>query len=295
MKGSINPTRDEGIVRSLIAVVEILRPGNVVIMFFGVVVGAAIEGGFHMLLEQANRLNIIVAGLSVAAIGAGANALNDYCDVEPDSINRPDRPIPSGRIQRNTALRLAIVLLTLGILAGYQVSVVHGFVALFSAALLIVYNRHLKRLGVVGNVVVALMTAVSILYGGIIVGTGQVALIGALFAFLLTMAREIVKDIDDVEGDKLLQSSSIPSLYGSRIAVRFALAFVILTIILLPGPFLFANFDDLYMVAIVPAGLALLHAGIKTSDSRNIRYVSRLLKVSMFLGMVALVLGRLSE
>ncbi len=92
-------------------------------------------------------------------------------------------------------------------------------IVIFAVVLLYYYSARLKRTIIAGNVVVGFMTGMAFIYGGTTVGHVERALIPAIFAFLINFARELVKDVEDIEGDKKEQAVTLPVKYGIRPAL----------------------------------------------------------------------------
>ena len=144
--------------------------------------------------------------ITVFIITGAGNAINDYFDAGIDAINRPSRPIPSGRITRNFAFRFSIVLFAAGIMISYFIGtdLIPFFIAVFNSILLYLYASYLKKKVLVGNLSVSYLTGSTFLFGGAAYGGKgiQVTLILFFLSMLATFAREIVKTIEDIEGDR---------------------------------------------------------------------------------------------
>lgn len=280
---------------TLIGLIRLIRPGNILMVIASVYVGAAIENS--LFLETIAEFNerLLFASISAGLVASGANALNDFYDLEIDRINRPDRPLPSLIVMPSSAKLLAAILMLAGIGLGLHVSLTHGIVAALCCVTLWLYNRYLKTRGVAGNLAVAVIAGVTLIYGGLVVGDGSGALTGAVFAFLLTMAREVVKDIEDVKGDAEIGSRSLPVVKGDSFARNFAIAFILVTIIATPLPFASLGFGGLFLIVMVVVNLLLFHVILQLYNGARARKLSTLLKLSMLFGMVGLILGRVGE
>lgn len=272
------------------AYLRLVRPLNLVILMAGVVLGAVLVAGPGA-LRGASGLAVWIAALSAACVGAGGNAFNDLADVGIDRVNRPDRPLAAGRIAPGAARGLWLFLSAAGVGLAALVSAWHVGVALAVAVVLWLYSVRFKKLPLVGNVVVAGLIALAIVYGGRAVGTGSSALVGAAFAFLTTLAREIVKDVEDEKGDRLGGARTLPLAVGTRQAVRVAQGVVALTLVLTPLPSLVLGYEPIYLLAVLGAGAFLLAALVHLDAPDALRPASRALKSAMVLGIVALALG----
>mgnify|MGYP001455103158 FL=1 len=180
--------------------IALTRPGNVVLTAVAVVAGSYIAAGDDIFDFQ---IEIIIASLAAMMLVGGGNALNDYNDRESDKENHPNRPIPAGLISADETLVYSRILLSAGLLI-----VLFGLanklpfiIALIGTITLISYENKLKALGLSGNIAVGFMSGAVFLYAGMVVNDPGPTLWMFGLAFLATVAREIVKDIQDLEGD----------------------------------------------------------------------------------------------
>ena len=180
--------------------IALTRPGNVVLTAVAVVAGSYIAAGDNIFDFQ---VEIMIASLAAMMLVGGGNALNDYNDRESDKENHPNRPIPAGLISADETLVYSRILLSAGLLL-----VLFGLanklpfiIALIGTITLISYENKLKALGLSGNIAVGFMSGAVFLYAGMVVNDPGPTLWMFGLAFLATVAREIVKDIQDLEGD----------------------------------------------------------------------------------------------
>ena len=180
--------------------IALTRPGNVVLTAVAVVAGSYIAAGDNIFDFQ---VEIMIASLAAMMLVGGGNALNDYNDRESDKENHPNRPSPAGLISADETLVYSRILLSAGLLI-----VLFGLdnklpfiIALIGTITLISYENKLKALGLSGNIAVGFMSGAVFLYAGMVVNDPGPTLWMFGLAFLATVAREIVKDIQDLEGD----------------------------------------------------------------------------------------------
>ena len=280
----------------LFGLIRLARPLNVVLFLVGVALGGVLAGGMGAFAPP-NAARLALACLSAALIGAGANAINDVYDLAIDQTNRPDRPIPSGAVTPGAGRAFWGVTTLAGIGLGALVSPVHLGLAAASAALLWAYSAWLKRLPFVGNLAIALVLALALFYGGLVVGGWWGAAIGAAFAFGTTLAREVVKDVEDVVGDRLGGARTLATTAGPRAASRLALAVIALTVAALPAPLPVLGGSFLFWSlpaagALLVAAWALLRAPREALPGAAGRS-SAWLKTAMVAGIVALAAVRL--
>ena len=257
--------------------------------------------------------------LSVVCIAAGGYVINDYFDVKIDRINRPDDLIVTRFISRDAAMYLFYVLTAVGLVAGAAVSWwAHSWTLLFTyvviPGLLWFYSASYKRMFLIGNLVVAFAAAIvpllvaianadylrhlyqealaySPIVGELYVWTGGFS----AFAFLLTWAREMVKDIEDIEGDREMECRTLPIVWGQKSAKIFvtSLLLVVTAIIVymllavLPFPHEWKSLPTRYVVfgLIVPilCSIVLLWAA---NNRTELHRVQTIIKFTMFMGVL---------
>lgn len=269
---------------------KLLRPVNCAIAFASVLVGASLAG------KGADVVSGLVAGLSAACVAGGGNALNDACDEAADRINRPDRPIPSGQVSARAAVSLAAVLFTLGVGVSAGLGTKAVCVALVAVGGLVVYDLALKRVPVAGNVAVSGICGMALLYGGVAVNRVEATLVPAGFAFLFHLGREIVKDIEDVQGDAAVGAESVAVAWGIRPALIMATAVYLTLIALTPIPFWQDCYNWRYLLlALCPVDAILFYALLsmwRDRSRQNLLRLDGLLKLNMVFGLLALWAGR---
>lgn len=240
---------------------------------------------------------VLVFSVVFLITGAG-NTINDYFDYEIDRINRPGRPIPSGRVSRKTALSFSVLLFGTGVVLSYWLGTVCLLLAGFNSLLLFLYASTFKRMPLAGNVVVGYLAGSTFLFGGapeIFNGTGiQSTMILFLLAVLATMAREIVKDIQDIEGDSKAKARTLPIVIGKMKASRIAAVLGITGILLSPLPLIYNvnnAFGTSYMAVIFVADILFLVSINEILLRDNAEKASKLLKMAMFVALIAFIVG----
>ncbi len=178
--------------------VRLLRPGNAVMAAVAVVLGVRLAGPWP---DLGTTIGAALAAFLVTAFG---NVLNDVLDAGIDRTAHPHRPIPSGLVTRQEARRFAGLLLILGLFEAWLAagSPLLAF-ALVNAAVLAWYELRLKRLPLVGNAVVGLLVASTLAFGGVANGAAPGPVVWLMMAMmaLTNLAREVLKDIEDMHAD----------------------------------------------------------------------------------------------
>ena len=207
--------------------IALTRPGNMVLTAIAVVAGAFIAAGTDISNFQ---IEILICCLCSMMLVGGGNALNDYNDRETDKENHPKRPIPSGKVSPDSAYMYAQVLLGLGllILLFTLENKMPFVIALIGVILLMAYENGLKAAGITGNVVVGLMSGAVFLFAGMAVNDPGPTLWMFGLAVLATITREIVKDIQDLEGDT--DRRTLPSRIGIESSLNLSILILLIAI-----------------------------------------------------------------
>jgi len=207
--------------------IALTRPGNMVLTAIAVVAGAFIAAGTEISNFQ---IEILICCLCSMMLVGGGNALNDYNDRKTDKENHPKRPIPSGSVSPDSAYMYAQALLGLGLLILLLTleNKMPFVIALIGVILLIAYENGLKAAGITGNVVVGLMSGAVFLFAGMAVNDPGPTLWMFGLAVLATITREIVKDIQDLEGDT--DRRTLPSRIGIESSLNLSILILLIAI-----------------------------------------------------------------
>ncbi|MEM1054493.1 MAG: geranylgeranylglycerol-phosphate geranylgeranyltransferase [Bacteroidota bacterium] len=278
---------------------RLTRPLNVVLFLAATALGGVLSmGGAAFEGEALSRL--LLAMLSATLVGAGSMVVNDLYDVEIDKINRPDRPLASGRVSRRTAWIFYAVLSVVGIVLGALVSPLHGGIAATSVLFLWAYSVALKGTVLLGNVAVGATIALGVLFGGLAAGAATASLwAGVLLGGTIVFVREIAKDVEDIEGDRAGGVRTLPIVWGERRALGLVLALIVAILVSLPfaaevvGAAFYVwglGLAVCLLVAFWKGAVGLAERGPLRESARTTR---AWLKGSLVLGILALVLTRL--
>lgn len=270
------------------AALRIARPVNALLSAAGVWAGALLSG--DPLLPSARVAAGMVAAVAFAAAG---NVRNDVTDVEVDRRAHPTRPLVTGEVGVRQAQAMAVGL--------YLVSLVAALLVGWAALLLVVvalllmesYERALKAQGLPGNVAVALLTAAPFVVGGLAAGrVGPALACIALLAALANVAREVLKDCEDVDADRG-HRRTLPMRVGPVAASRVAAGFLVAAALLSPLPWrLESVLAWPYLAAVGLADACFLAAA--AVGARSPARGQRLAKAGMALALAAVVVGAAS-
>lgn len=274
----------------MIAFVKIIRPFNVLITFLVVVVA--------ILITQNTRtdLNIIIlASLAAALTSAAGNIINDIYDIETDRISHPERVLVKKLITKKQAVYYYNFLNTIAIIISSRISVIITILVVVSILLLFIYSAYLKRLPLIGNVIVALLTALAFVYGGFVTGNPYASFIPAVFAFLINLIRELVKDIQDIKGDSKIHFNTFPIKYGLD-KTKYLIAVLSVVLILFTiYPFIAQLYSIEYfaivMIIVNPVTVYSLKLLYDREQDRT-QLISKILKLNIVFGLIAIFISK---
>ncbi|MEM4161145.1 MAG: UbiA family prenyltransferase [Thermoplasmata archaeon] len=270
---------------------EIIRPGNCILASTGVLVGGIIAAGASA-LALSNLPQLLLAMVVVFLSTGAGNVLNDYMDRDVDRINHPERPIPAGKIKATHAQIYACTLflaaLPFALFAEHSTALT--FIFLLAVLLMLAYEFKFKAEGLSGNLIVSLLTAMVFVFGGCAFGNPLLTIPFSLISFLASIYREIVKDIEDVEGD--FTRRTLPKKVGKRNAGFMAISALALAIGFSPAPLLLPEFKFLpklaYALLIFGADMLFIYSATFTLKSP--KKAQKLAKIGMLVGTISFLL-----
>ena len=305
----------------LAALFKMTRPKNIVIAVITLIVGYA------LLKNYPSISSLVLQSLGFAFAIGFANIQNDILDLESDKMNRPERQLVTGKVSVKAARRAWIVMFVLMLLCGGGDSLIQTFsdnglffwkrltaicylsfplcFFLFLGLLLIAYNKWLKHIPLLKNMTVAFLCTTPLLFAVqhfFQFNTSCVhteflwAIIPAIpFAFLLTTAREIYKDLEDETGDLKAGIMTFPLIAGSATARRLAGAIIVFTWISLPIPVYCINmlfkfsYPPLFLIITGTVLTPIFAYVLVQAHKAQYRKSQSAVKIAMFAGLIALI------
>lgn len=266
--------------------VELTRPVNALAASVLTFIGAYVAGGLTT-APAAVAAAVLATGL---AVGAG-NAINDYFDRDIDRINQPDRPIPRVDVVPKQALWFSVGLFAVAVGLALSLPLIAIAIAAVNLLALVFYTEYFKGLPGFGNALVAYLVGSTFLFGGAAVENVGPTVVLFVLAAVATLTREIVKDVEDVDGDREEGLNTLPIAIGERRALLVAAVVLVVGVVASPLPYFRDDFGVLYLLVVLPAVVMMVYgARVSFSDpSVGQRY----LKYGMFLATVAFILGRI--
>ncbi|AUD01895.1 geranylgeranylglycerol-phosphate geranylgeranyltransferase [Spirosoma pollinicola] len=233
-----------------------------------------------------------ILAVSTSCIAAAGYIINDYFDIKIDLINKPQRVVIGRYLKRRVAMGVHQILNVIGCLLGLYLSRWVFVVDVLSVSLLWFYSAQFKRQPLIGNVVISLLTAFSLIVMAVFYRQNTaIILIYALFSFGISLIREIIKDMQDIRGDARFGCRTLPIVWGLR---RTKYLLYVLIGAFLISLFLIANSLQNVRLAFIFGLLLfpiawLIYRLIIADTRRDFGYLSNLCKLIMLMGIVSMI------
>lgn len=270
------------------AMLRLTRFGNLLIIGFAQTATAFFLVGSHTW----QTFSLWLLSSSTIIIAAAGYIINDYYDIKIDYINKPERVVIGKIIPRRFAILFHTLFSVGGIAIGFYLSWQIGVIHFFSAFMLWLYSNSLKRLPLIGNVVIAFLTSLSVFIIAVYYKTNfNLILIYALFAFFISLVREVVKDMEDLKGDITFGCKTLPILWGIR-KTKFFLytVLVVFVLIVLVLDSYFTILPSVYFMSFLFLPLAWFALRLHRADTvKDFRWLSNLSKIIMLLGIISML------
>ena len=290
--------------KKICALAELARPSNCILTAISVIIGAVcndlyiFEKPFFQINENSSTDLLAKAILSAILINAAGNAINDWCDKSIDEVNRPDRPLPAGRLKSSSVVLFSAMTCTMGIIFSTLVSPIHFFMTIFISALLLIYSLWLKNSILYGNLLVGLVSSATFPFGALALGEIQRSWIPASFALLFHIGREIIKDVEDVRGDQMQGLRTFPIIFGVPAAQKITVIIFLILALFTLWPFFSGIYGSIYFaIVLIYNTLVIFVLYLFTRTQKKIAngHLGRILKIAMLGGLTAIAAGELER
>jgi len=272
----------------ILGFIKLLRPLNIAVAALAVLVSAYILGVY----EQYYILTCVV--IVVITYNGAANAFNDYCDYEIDLINRPNRPLSRGMITSFHALSFAVILFAIGSVTAFQLPFYARLMAVgITMPLIIIYSMRLKGTPLLGNIAVAMILGLTFVFCGLAFNKLGPMIMPAILAFGLTLVRELIKDIADVEGDNSAGLKTLPLVIGKNKTITVVMIKAVLIGLVSLIPYCLNIYGNYYLILLVigveiPLAIVVV-LFMKSPSITTARKSEKLLKFSTIMGLTAIL------
>ncbi|MBW6457666.1 MAG: geranylgeranylglycerol-phosphate geranylgeranyltransferase [FCB group bacterium] len=271
--------------------VKLARPANIGLVAAVVLITSAFFTPYPPIWR------VLLAIVCVAFITAAGNALNDICDIEIDRINKPKRPLPARLITVEGARGFMLVMFVLGNLAALLLGIGPLLISLVIVTpMLYWYAHHLRNVALAGNVLVAFLSSLTFLFAALAFGDMSIGYVPAVYCFVLSLIREIVKDLEDLDGDGAQNSKTLPVSIGETPTRILVGILIVLFIPFIPLPYVAGLYGKwFFFIAAIAGGIPLITIMIQLFQiNRKINYyqIASILKIIMLIGILAIFLGK---
>ncbi len=272
-------------------VVRLIRVPNCTVSGIAVIFSAYIS--LHYNVDVIAFVNGFLTGFFITG---AAMVVNDIFDVEADAVNAPDRPLVSGAVSVKAAYVLSALLAALGLLFSILEGLSTFIIAAIFASIAMAYNSKLKVYGVYGNILVALCVTAPFLYGMVLAGNIDFVVIAfSVMAFLVNVAREIVKDTMDIKGDMRRGVKTLPMKIGVKKSAYIAFSLTLVAVIISLAIYPLLKLSIFYLGFVIPSVIIFMYAiSVYTLEPsvENARKCKRMYLVAMMIALIALLLSR---
>lgn len=272
-----------------IGFIYLIRLNNSLMGIFSVVISAYIAN------SDLNYGKVLLAIVTVFFMFSGGNIINDFFDIQTDKVNKPNRPLVSIKYNLKLIFILSIVFLVAGVIVSAFISKTGFVITLLSSILLFLYSLSFKRLPFIGNLVVSILTAVLFIFGAEAGGDYTKGIFPAIFSFLMNFGREILKDIEDVDGDEYAGMKTLPIMIGKTKSFFLAVFIYLCLIIVTFVPYLSGAYTKWYFfIAFFGVDIVLLVLLLifyVFDDIKTKRFVNNYIKYDMLVGLFAIIMG----
>lgn len=241
---------------------KVLHPFKSLLISLGVVLGF-----FITTQKFAFNLTLLYGIISIFSISSGGFFLNDYARIGKDRIENPEKPLPSGEINKKAVMSLSGGLFSIGIIFSYLINFKCFLMGVIGVSLLTLYELGMKRsVPLFDNILIGFLLGFTVLFGGFIAGSYKLAGSLGMILSLILVGREITTDIE--ESNRLgTERVSLPSILGAKFAGWTAGAFLTTAAILTPIPYLLGFLGRNYLFIASITDILLLYASFKIINS----------------------------
>ena len=274
----------------IINIFKLIRINNIIIAMIAVLVSSAI-------LKNQNFSILINILLTIIFTMAFGNVLNDILDIKIDNIAHPERPLPSRKITLVEAKGILACLFLLVILSSFYINnLANQVLYFFILPALYLYNVFLKKIPIIGNIIVASLIATLFLFTEIaLFNSYHILIVPALLIFGLSFIREFLKDICDYEGDKQYRTTTFPVYFGKTQSIKIAIIFIGVFAILCLIPYYTQYYKLNYLLLLIfiieiPLFLLVLLL-LNNPDKKRIQLMAHVTKYMSLGGLLIILLS----
>ena len=260
----------------------------------GVIAALASCATIYTLNSATHAKQYLLTATVLFCMTSASFAIDDYRDVNQDRINHPERPLPSSHLSLQQAWWAALVLFSCALIAAISLGLYPLILVAVSTVLLWNYSHILTYSGILGNAIVAASIASVFFLGSLVAHRPWAMLYPICFLFCYILAKEIIWDVHDREGDRTQGIVTIANRWGTRTAFLIAWGLLGILMISIPIAFLFLPMAHPFLfiifspVAPLSLGLALIRYQQQRSP-KSYRGLSVWGRLGMLLGLIGML------
>jgi geranylgeranylglycerol-phosphate geranylgeranyltransferase len=254
---------------------------------------AVVLGGY--VAGTGEWLNVAIAVLVTILISSSANAWNDYLDIEIDRVNQPHRPLPAGEVSPELVKQFSFGLAILSILIAALINPAAFLIAVTANILLFFYSWKLKSTVLLGNLVVALVSATSAVFGGVAAGNPRPTVWLFLIIFVAILGREVLKTLADYDGDLSESVRTISTVWGKQAARIVFYLLIVASLFMMLLPYVAEVYKPIYgyivVLGVFPVFIYIIYRVSQNWSGPQLEKLSQLMKYDFLVWFVAVVAG----
>jgi len=286
-------SRTQAKIFSIRGILKISRVSNLVIIGFTQFLTAVFLIG-----DPANwkafifDLGLALTIISTLFISSAGYIINDYYDLKIDLINRPDKVVVGTNLKRRAAMFYHVLFnfigIFLGILAWWKIGAIH----VSTSFLLWLYSNSLKRMPLVGNLLIGFLTGISILIIGVLYHDVNALILSySLFAASIMVIREMIKDMEDMKGEKKHGIRSLPLLLGIRKTKH--ILYIICAVSAFALVLFLVNVNnsivELYFMGLIPFIIYFIYRLSKADTVKHFKYLKYYCNLIILSGILSMI------
>ena len=271
-------------------IILLSRPLNIFISICSVFI-------MSTLLIDINWINAGLASLVLFCYMSGANILNDYIDIEADRVNKPHRVLVRNTINSHIIVLIIIFMFSLGsFIASYLPLFAMKIAWFFALPCILLYEFIFKRIPLIGNIVVSLLVGVVFVFASYSLEShGHDAYKIMILAFFLNLIREIIKDIQDMDGDRKSQLLTLPIYVGLQKTIIIVRSIYLVFFIISLLPMYTQSYGWQYiplLVFLIHVPLLYITARLNDGITQNeCEKFSKILKTTIINGIIIILIS----
>jgi len=286
---------------AIVPYIKIIRPANIVITGAAVALGILLTSrglpdGAAPAAGTVSPLTALALCAAAMAAAAYGNVINDLSDIKSDRVSHPNRPLVNGTMTPRAAIVLSTALAVSSLACALAASAFHFAAALVPLVLLTLYSIYFKRTRIMGNIIVASLTAYALLFGSLPRPETKILFLPAILAFLLNFCREIIKDVQDAEGDRRAGWATSADLPAAVIKALLLCAAAAYAALLLTPSLVFGHCGAAYtavcVTLVAPIHIYWAVLTLKPDISNHTKRIGSALKLEMVFGLFALAVDK---